>query len=143
MRSWAIFAAGLLFGLCLAIGLSGHAQTYLVVSGFAQHLSHGSHCNNHLTPGIGIEYHDYAVGVFDNSNCNVAAYAAKIWTPLKLGYMRLGAISGVVSGYNSSVLPVAGAVAAYERKRWGVNLIFIPPYKDSGNVAWLQIKFPF
>lgn len=143
MRSWAYFATGLLFGLCLAIGFSGRAQTYIVVSGFAQHLSQGSHCNNHFTPGLGIEGKGYSFGVFDNSNCNVSAYVAKIWTPLHVSNWRLGAISGLVSGYNSSVIPVAGAVVAYERKTWAVNLIFVPPYKDSGNVLWVQAKWPF
>lgn len=142
------FALGVFvgFALCVAcivaVGIwnSSHAESWLVLSGFAMHLSKDSHCHDHWTKGVGIEKGDYAIGVYDNSNCRTSFYAARTWMPFKSGSVRAGLIGGAVSGYTMPVSPVAGFAATYERKDWGVNLLYVPPLKDSGNVLWLTWK---
>lgn len=136
------FLIGLAVGVLIAIGLSGKAETWMVVNGLAQHLDHNSYCNNHITKGFGIEHSGWSLGIYDNSNCNLSAYVAKSWLPLAVGSVRIGAIAGAVSGYANVPLPAAGLVATYERERWGTNLVFIPPFADSSpGVLWLQLKF--
>lgn len=145
VRSASIFAAGFLSCLLLivAIGFVARllAQDWLILNGYAQHLGSGSHCNNHLTTGIGIERDHAQLGVYRNSNCRTSLYAAQAWLPLSVGAVKLGLIGGAVTGYASAVTPVAALAATYERKSWGWNLIAIPPTgESSGGVAWLQLK---
>lgn len=147
MRNWAFFAAGLLFGLLLAIGFSGKCQDYIVASGLVRHLDGSQHCNNLVTPGVGYEHPltvkwRLSVGEYSNSNCRESWYAAGAWLPLQLGNWKLGAIGGAVSGYSAPILPVGALIAAYEPGPVGFNLILIPPAGESGGgVLWAQIKF--
>lgn len=123
------------------VTLSANAETWVVMSGIAKHLGNGSYCNNHLTKGIGVEKDGYALGIYDNSNCRLSAYAAKSWLPLRFADWRLGVIAGGATGYGSPFIPVGGLAATYEREKWGLNVIFIPPLSDSSpGVAWFQIK---
>lgn len=151
MRSVSIFAAGFLSALALvaAVGIIAHlhAEDWLVGSGVAIHISGGHHCNS-FTAGIGIEHRisetwRAAAGLYDNSNCNVSAYTAGVWLPLRFDRIRLGALGGLVTGYRASIMPVGGLAASYEARRWGSNLIYIPPVGNSGNVLWWQFKVPF
>ena len=148
MRNAGLIAFGMLMGVLLAIGYQGHAQTWMVGSGFVRHLSGEKHCHDKFTPGVGIEHKlrgnwDLAAGLYSNSNCNTSAYAAVFNKPLHLGQVRLGWFAGGVTGYANSVMPVAGLGGSFEAKTWGLNLIYIPPYEDTGNVLWLQVKRTF
>jgi hypothetical protein len=128
--------------MLLAYCVGACAETWLVLNGIAQHLDRGSYCNNHLTPGLGIEKDGWAGGFYDNSNCRTSWYAAKYWLPLSVGPIKAGVIAGAVSGYSTSLIPAGGLAATYERKTWGVNLILIPPFSDSSpGVLWGQVKF--
>lgn len=131
--------------LALVAFACARAESWVVVNGIAKHLDPGSHCHDHVTPGLGLERDlspnwKGAVGFYDNSNCDTSAYAALIHTPLHLGRFSAGWLAGAVSGYRNSVLPAGGFAGTYEARTWGLNLIFIPPYRDSGNVLWLQAK---
>lgn len=143
-----VLIAAFLLGLLVGIGMSGRAADYVVVSGLALHLDGATHCNTYVTPGIGYEHTlsknwQLSVGAYDNSNCRLSAYVAGAWLPLKFSDWRLGTISGLVSGYNNSVLPVGGLVFSYEPKnKIGFNFIFIPPAGEtSAGVGWLQVKW--
>jgi len=146
VRSWACFAAGLLFGLCLAIGFSGRAQDYIVVSGLVRHLDGSEHCNNLVTPGLGYEHPitdkwRLSVGGYNNSGCKPSYYAAGAYLPLHMGDWKLGVLGGAVSGYSAPILPVGALIAAYEPGLVGLNLILIPPAGESGGgVLWAQLK---
>lgn len=124
-----------------------HAQDWLVASGFVRHLNGVSgHCNDRVTPGFGVEKslsadRRLAFGVYDNSNCRVSGYGSYVWLPLHQGSFHLGALAGAVTGYQMPVMPAAGLTGAYEGRSYGLNLIWIPPVRDSGNVLWLQAKF--
>ena len=144
MRSWAIFAAGLLFGLCLAIGFSGRAQDALIISGLAYHLDQDHHCNS-VTEGLGWERSQSEnwrsqIGFYRNSNCRWSAYVAEAWMPLHWGKVSTGILGGIITGYRASITPAAGLVTIYElTKRWSLRLITIPPSGESGKgVMWLQ-----
>lgn len=150
-------ALAFLLGMAAAICIQGRSQTgsdqsqswhdqanrWLVVSGIAHHLNGNGYCNNRLTKGLGIEKDGYALGFYDNSNCDLSLYGAKSWFPLRSANWRLGLLGGVVSGYNSLLLPVAGFAATYERKTWGITATLIPPAGDSSGVLWMQWKKPW
>jgi hypothetical protein len=63
------------------------------------------------------------------------------WFEGRLGSAHVGALAGGVTGYKASpILPAAGFAAAMEWNRFGIDIVFIPPYKDSGNVLWASAK---
>lgn len=142
------FLLGVFVASAFWLAYHSFAQDYLVVSGLAVHLDGDKHCNS-FTSGLGVERPisgtlRYALGFYDNSNCRWSSYAAVAWLPLTLGNWRGGTISGLVTGYRDTILPAAGVVFSYERPRWGLNLIVIPPSGNSSDgVAWLQWKIPF
>lgn len=143
-------ALAFILGMVAMVCIQGRSQsehdrskTWLVFSGLAHHFDGNGYCNNRFTKGIGLEHKGYAIGVYDNSNCDTSFYAAKAWRPLQSGSWRGGAIAGVVSGYGSPALPIAGLVVTYERKTWGLTATLIPPVGPSSGVAWIQIKRAF
>jgi len=143
VRSVSIFAAGLLLGLLIAIGITSRAQDWLVISGAALHLDGGEHCNS-MTTGLALERGDDTwrkiVGFYRNSNCRWSAHIAQAYTPLHLGPVHLGGLVGAVTGYAIPIMPAAGLAAAIEGKSAGINLVYIPPFKASGNVLWAMVK---
>lgn len=100
-----------------------------------------------MNPGLGVEHGGETLrliaGTYRNSLCEPSSYAGVSYAPLTWGNYRFGAASAAFTGYihDRAVLAVL-AVAAYEEKRWGMNLILIPP-KDlfSGALAF-QLKWP-
>lgn len=147
-RRGMIAGAMIVAALFVSLVACSSAQTWLVGSGVALHLDGAHHCN-WFTKGAGIEHNiagnwRLAAGVYDNSNCNMSVYAAAAWLPLSYGSLRFGLIGGAVTGYRASVTPAGGIVTGYERRRWGVNAILIPPSGESGSgVLWLQVKRAF
>lgn len=139
-RQGMIVGAVLVLLGALAFAGIGKAQDWLVLSGVAVHLD-GKHCND-LTTGLGVEHNGYAAGFYRNSNCKWSAYAAKAWLPITAGHWRAGVLGGLVTGYATSpVLPVAALSITYEGRRYGLNLIGIPPSGNSGGgVIWAQLK---
>ena len=145
MSKAAFLILGILIGFCAALGISGRAETWLVGSGIAIH-GDRSHHYNWLTTGIGLEqtFTDTlrgAAGVYRNSNYNDSSYGAFIYMPFIAGALKAGIFAGGATGYRAPVTPVAGFAAAYEGKKYGMNLILVPPSGDSGKgVAWFQWK---
>ncbi len=108
---------------------------------YAYHFQKDRHLNDRAS-GLGAEYRfseasSVAAGVYHNSNWGFSHYAGYYWRPLVLGPVRIGAIAGVVNGYPGTrkggwfpaVLPTASA----EYGRVGLNIFYIPSYKDSVN----------
>jgi hypothetical protein len=100
--------------------------------------------------GFGAEYRYSTVssvtaGIFDNSDRQSSRYIGWYWQPLAVGHVRLGAVAGGIDGYpkmhNGGWFPAVIPTASLEFKRVGVNLLFIPGYKDRlyGALS-LQIK---
>jgi hypothetical protein len=123
------------------------AQDWVALHGLAKHLDGHVHCNS-TTSGLGIEHGiseswRTMAGFYRNSNCRYSGYAGGAYLPLTLGPVHLGGLAGLATGYKVSPLPAAGFVAALEWRRFGVDVVFIPPYKDSGNVLWVSAKVPW
>lgn len=145
MRS---FLVGLLVGFCVAVGASGKASDWIVQSGLAYHFDRGK-SYNWFTAGVGMEKtirEDFrlASGFYLNSHKNWSVYTAGVWLPFAKdvleGTFRLGAIAGGVTGYRSTVTPVAGLALTYEQRGHGFNLLAIPTAAGSQGVLWGQYK---
>lgn len=86
---------------------------------------------NEVNPGVGLEFveGDYRkmIGFYRNSDRNTSAYALLAWAPVKIGVVKLGAFGGMVTGYESPYLPVAGATAIVEiTEKVNLNITAIP-----------------
>lgn len=89
--------------------------------------------------GIGAEYRFSTVasataGEFYNSDRDTSKYLGIYYQPVALGPVRLGAALGVFDGYpkmrNGGWFLAAIPVASYEYERVGLNVSFVPSYKD-------------
>ncbi|HEU4375527.1 MAG TPA: hypothetical protein VFS02_18675 [Telluria sp.] len=94
---------------------------------------------NGRNSGVGVEYRfrgDLAatVGRFYDSDRAYSNYAGAIWEPFALGPLRLGAVFAVFDGYprmrDGGWFPAVIPMATYEYKRVGVNVGFVPSFKD-------------
>ena len=101
--------------------------------------------------GLGAEYRwraDLALtaGRFNNSDRRYSNYAGAIWQPFALGPVRLGAVVAGFNGYphmrDGGWFPALIPVATFEYQRVGVNIGFVPSYKDRlyGGIS-VQLKF--
>lgn len=137
----------LLAAMLLAAAGAACAQDWIAVHGLAKHLDGRIHCNS-TTSGLGFERGVTAAfrtiaGFYRNSNCRYSAYAGAAYLPIEVGPVRLGGLAGLVTGYRMSPLPAAGFVAAFEWRRFGIDVVLIPPYNESGNVLWVSAKVPW
>lgn len=120
-------------------------------SGFATfHFDRDKDLNGANT-GLGAEYRfrdDVALtaGRFYNSDRQHSLYAGAIWQPFALGPVRLGAVIAGFNGYphmrDGGWFPALIPVATIEYQRVGVNVGFVPTYKDRlyGGIS-VQLKF--
>jgi hypothetical protein len=119
-------------------------------SGFATYHFQRDKNLNGSNPGIGAEYRFSSTaaataGHFYNSDRAHSSYVGVIWQPLALGPVRLGAVMGGFNGYpkmrDGGWFPALIPVATIEYKRVGINLGFVPRYKDRlyGGIS-LQVK---
>ena len=127
------------------------AHEFWLDSGFATyHFDRDKNLNGNNT-GIGAEYRfrgDLAAtaGRFYNSDRAYSNYAGAIWQPFALGPVRLGAVFAMFDGYprmrDGGWFPALIPVATLEYQRVGVNVGFVPSYKDRlyGGLS-VQLKF--
>ena len=105
---------------------------------------------NNRNFGLGGEYRystvsSFTLGVFDNSDRQTSHYAGWYWQPLGLGPVRAGAVLGAIDGYPNMLkggwFLAAIPAASIEYQNFGVNLLFMPSYKDRlyGAIS-LQLK---
>ncbi len=89
--------------------------------------------------GLGAEYRfrgDLALtlGHFNNSDRAPSNYLGAIWQPYAWGPVRLGAVAAAFNGYprmrDGGWFPALIPVATFDYKRVGVNVGFVPSYKD-------------
>lgn len=89
--------------------------------------------------GLGAEYRFSTVasvtaGEFYNSDREHSKYLGLYYQPVAVGPVRLGAALGAFDGYpkmkNGGWFLAAIPVASFDYKRVGLNLSFVPSYKD-------------
>lgn len=105
---------------------------------YSYHFDPDRHLNNNNL-GLGLEYryspeNSITAGRFNNSDRQISTYAGWYWQPFTIGSVRLGAMVGIINGYqkanNGDWIPLILPVASYEYKRIGINLTVIPTYND-------------
>ena len=116
-------------------------QVWLNDGFYAYHFQRDRNLRNNAL-GLGVEYRyspESAVtaGVYHNSNWGTSHYLAYYWRPLTLGPVRFGAIMGVVDGYpgtrKGGWVPAVLPTAHVEYGWIGLNVFYVPSYKDSVN----------
>ena len=120
-------------------------------SGFATYHFDRDKDLNGANRGLGAEYRlrgdlTATAGRFYNSDREYSNYIGAIWQPFAMGSVRLGAVAAVFNGYprmhEGGWFPALIPVATIEYKRFGVNVGFVPSYKDRlyGGIS-VQLKF--
>ena len=134
-------------GVLVAIGMSGRAETWGVVTVGSEHLNGKQYCE--FNPGAGIETGGdtrYLLGFYENSLCDtVSLYFGVAHKVLKKDGWSAGFSGLVITGYESEITLGAALVLSYEGKRNGVNLVWFPSKKGdiTEGVIALQIKRRF
>lgn len=127
------------------------ARTVWIDTGFATyHFERDKHLNgaNH---GVGVEYQirgDLALsgGRFYNSDRAWSNYAGVLWQPFTYNRWRYGLVIAGFNGYprmrGGGWFPAVIPAATYDYERIGINVGFVPSYKDRlyGGIS-LQLKF--
>ncbi len=147
--TWSMLAV---LGLC-APSLAAHAadaeaipaqpvsELWLDPGFYAYHFQRDRHLNDNAA-GIGAEYRfssssAVAAGSYHNSNWGRAHYVAYYWRPVAVGPVRFGVVAGVVNGYpgtrKGGWFPAALPTLSVEHGRIGLNVFYVPSYKDSIN----------
>jgi hypothetical protein len=144
----ALFA--LAAGMLALVPLKAWGQdTWLAISTVSKHFP-SSDGYNERNWGVGLEYGvgedtRLVTGVYRNSYFRDTAYVGAAYTPFGAGPVRLGAVVGVVTGYEdqmgSRVAPAVLPVVTFESGNVGFNLIVAPQIGDRGGAALLQLKF--
>ena len=113
-------------------------QAWLNAGFYSYHLQRDKGLEDR-NPGIGAEYRFSSVasatgGRFYNSDRAYSNYAGLYYQPFSIGPVRLGAVLGGFSGYpkfrDGGWFPAVIPVASIEYKSVGLNLSFVPSYKD-------------
>ena len=125
------------------------SQTWLNAGFYSYHFQRDKGLDDR-NPGLGIEQRlstvtSLTAGRFYNSDRRYSNYAGVYYQPIALGPVRFGAVIGGFNGYpkmrNGSWFLAAIPVATIEYQSFGVNVAFVPSYRDRlyGAVT-LQLK---
>jgi len=143
MRNPVIFAAGVLLGLCIAIGWNSHAQLSLSVFGASKH-SESGYCE--VNPGLALNYSltpntRLMAGFYKNSLCRETKVAGVVWCGLRLGPMCFGTGLVGLTGYSKRTIFLPLPTASYEQKDYAIDLVGGTDGKRS--VIGFGLRFPF
>lgn len=88
------------------------------------------------TPGIGLlcpiaNNTRLAVGTYHNSVRAQSNYAAAVWQPLQLGPVRVGAMTGVVTGYRRDITPMAALAITVPVRSIELHLVAVPAVSNA------------
>lgn len=125
------------------------SQTWLNAGFYSYHFQRDKGLND-SNPGLGVEQRlstvtSLTAGRFYNSDRRYSNYAGVYYQPIALGPVRLGAVIGGFNGYpkmrNGGWFLAAIPVASIEYQSFGLNVAFVPSYRDRlyGAIA-LQLK---
>lgn len=141
MRSVALLAA--------LVAFPAAAESWLVGTVGSYHVERKDYCE--VNSGVGFEHGDrvrFVAGTYHNSLCDTSNYVGVAWFPLQSANWRLGTALLAITGYDKGERSERATIAplptlAYEGRRFGANLILIPPYDDFKGALGLQIKWRF
>lgn len=131
--------------LALASSSTLAADAWVSATTVSYHLDREQRFNER-NPGLGIEYGltenvRAVAGFYKNSISKESVYAGVAWTPLKVEAVSVGLVAGAITGYRISPAPMAVPVLMVEGKRFGANVLFVPPVmKDIPATFALQVK---
>jgi hypothetical protein len=157
MNKLAAYIVGAVIGLIVLMGISmcARADTWMAVTVTSYHsdnetskTSTGKH--NAENFGLGFEHdvdwfeHSRLVGGFyKNSFYNDSIYVGITVLPWKIGPARIGAMFGLVTGYDErSIMPTILPTISFEGKTFGANVGLLPTWSEghSGVIVGLQVK---
>jgi hypothetical protein len=109
------FAAGVLLGLLLAIGLSSRAQMSVSVFGLSKH-SESGYCE--VNPGLGVNYQAskdlrFGAGRYLNSKCRWSDVLGVSYTPVHYGNFSFGAALLRLTGYRDQPVIAPLPIGSY------------------------------
>ncbi len=137
-----LIAAVCLGWLLFAPKASAEADVWLSASVASYHTDRSKDYNE-SNPGIGLEVskgnHAAGLGTYENSYYQQTVYLTYSYRPMHLGKVSVGGFVGLATGYESPF--IGGAVVSYEGKRFGGNLLIVPPVEDRSGVIGLQLKW--
>lgn len=90
---------------------------------------------NEVNPGIGLRFVDgdfhKMIGVYKNSDRKTSTYVLLAWTPITLGSLRIGAVSGLVTGYEDPIQFAGGAYfVAKLSEQFSLNITLVPTIRS-------------
>lgn len=105
---------------------------------------------NEENPGVGLRwtegnYHKM-LGVYKNSDRVWSKYALMAYTPIKLGNVQMGAVTGILTGYSSPYQPAAGAYAiVHVTDKIAINITAVPTIRSINcwGFAGFQLSYTF
>ena len=101
--------------------------------------------HNEKNFGIGVERwafgRNWLAGSYKNSYYRNSSFVLTELTSVEVSdTLRLRINGGIVTGYNKSILPGFVPIWTYQRKRWGVDVLIIPPVGSSTGIFAVQAK---
>ena len=104
---------------------------------------------NGSTPGVGLlcpiaANTRLAVGTYRNSLRKQTNYAGVVWQPLHAGPIRVGAMAGVMTGYQRDYTPMAAMAFTLPVRSIELHLVAVPAVQGtSPATAALSFSFKF
>lgn len=139
-------AVAFLLGMVAMVAIQGKTADWITGMVRSYHMERKGYEEQNY--GIGIERSlsgntRLAVGVYRNSERSDSAYGAGVWCPARYERWVGCGLAGAVTGYSSSVAPLAGLVLAYEGEKYGFNILALPNKKGdlTQGVLAFQVKF--
>ena len=137
----------LIVGLCLYVPtLCIAGEVWLTAPIASYHFSEreGKGKYEQFNPGLGLEYAfnerwRLGAGTYRSSIRTDASYLGAMYLPVTYKSLRFGLSAGVVSGYETNLSPILAPTAVFEWKRFGFNILFIPPTAktDGGGLGFV------
>jgi hypothetical protein len=151
LRKFCAFALTLLACSSASAQESERLNQVWIDSGFATYHFQKELDLNGRNPGIGVEYRfsessALTAGRFFNSDRQHSLYAGMYYQPWTVKGVKLGAVVGGFNGYpkmrDGGWFLALVPVATFEYQRVGVNVAFVPTYKERlhGGIS-IQLKF--